>query len=308
MHHPVQRVQLGQGEERPRLAVFGCGGAGCNTIRYLPPTPQMEIIALNDVPHPSMAGIRHRLLFTEEELEAVATLEDSVAKGIETDMEKELARELIGFDMVVVIAGLGGNTGGHAANVVARVARLHNIPTWAIVTLPFSAEGFRRREESRDSLDRLRKRSPAILTFTNDQLLEIAPDIPIAKAFSVMGQIMVKPLDALSRILTGGDMRPFREFLGGCRELRLGIGEASGPNRSFEAVAEALSSPWMKFDVEGARQAMVLVSGALIDEALTTDVLHCVSLKTPLASLLWGSYTEGQGDRIRVCVMMPPPR
>lgn len=303
----MQRVQLGQGQERLRLAVFGCGGAGCNTIRYLPPTPEMEVIALNDVPHPSMAGIRHRLLLSEEELEAVATLEDAVSKGIETDAEKELARELIGFDMAVVIAGLGGNTGGHAANAVARVARLHNIPTWAIVTLPFTAEGMRRRTESRDSLDRLRKRTPAILAFTNDQLLEIAPDIPIARAFSVMGQIMVKPLDTLSRILTRGDIHALRDFLGGCRELRLGIGEAAGPNKSFEAVTEALSSPWIKFDVERSRQAMVLISGAQMDEKLSEDVLHCVAIKTPMADVLWGSHTEGQGDKVRVCLLLPPP-
>jgi len=304
----VQRAQqLGQGEERPKIAVVGCGGAGCNTVHHLPPTPGMEIIGLNDVPHASLLGIRHRVLISEDELKAIATLDDSVARSMEMDAERLIARELIGFDFVVVVAGLGGNTGGDGANAVARIARLHNLATWAIVTQPFKAEGLRRRMVSQESLDRLRKRCPAVLAFANDELLTIAPDIPIMRAFAVMGQIMVKPLEAMSKLLTKSDIHLLREFLGGCRELRLGIGEAVGPHRSFEAVVDAFASPWIKFDVERARRAMVFLSGAEINENLVKDVLHNVALRSPIADVLWGSYTEGQGERIRVCVLVPPP-
>jgi cell division protein FtsZ len=264
-------------------------------------------MGLNDVPHPSLRGIKHRLLIPEDELNAVATLDDMVARGLETDAERLIARELIGFDMVVVVAGLGGHIGGDGANAVARVARLHNIPTWGIVTQPFRAEGLRRRMASQDSLDRLRRRCPGVLAFTNDELLEIAPDIPIMKAFAIMGQIMVKPLEAMSKLITKSDIRLLHEFFAGCRELRLGIGEASGPHRSFESVTDAFASPWMKFEVEGTRQAMILVSGAEIDERLLKDVMHNVALRAPIADVLYGSYAEGQGDMIRVSVMVPPP-
>jgi len=304
----VQRIQqLGQGEERPRIAVVGCGGAGCNTVHHLPATPGLEIIGLSDVPHPSLLGIKHRVLISEEELKTIATLDDSVARGLEIDAERLIARELIGFDMVVVVAGLGGNTGGDGANAVARVARVHNIPVWGIVTQPFKAEGSRRRMASQDSLDRLRKRCPGVLAFTNDELLEIAPEIPIMRAFAIMGQIMVKPLEAMSKLITKSDIRLMREFFAGCRELRLGIGEAKGPHRSFESVIDAFASPWMKFDAERARQAMVFISGSKVDEDIVKDVLHNVSLRAPIAEVLYGSYTEGEGEIIRVSVMVPPP-
>ena len=304
----VQKVQqLGQGEDRPRMAVVGCGGAGCNTVRHLPPTPGMEIIALNDTPHPSLLGIRHRILIAEDEIKTVATMDDAVVRGLETDAERLIARELIGYDMVVVVAGLGGNTGGDGANAVARVARLHNIPTWGIVTQPFRAEGMRRRMASQESLDKLRKRCPAVLTFTNDELLEIAPDIPIMRAFAIMGQIMVKPLEAMSRLITKSDIRTLHGFLMGCRELRLGIGEATGPHRSFESVIDAFASPWMRFDAERVRQAIVFISGAEIDERMIKEVLHNVALRAPMAEVLYGSYSEGRGEMVRVSVMVPPP-
>ncbi len=299
--------QLGQGEERPRIAIVGCGGAGCNTVHHLPPIPGMEIIGLNDVPHPSLLGIKHRILIAEDELKTVATLDDSVVRGLETDAERLIARELIGYDMVVVVAGLGGNTGGDGASAVTRVARLHNIPVWGIVTQPFKAEGMRRRMASQESLDRLRKRCPAVLTFTNDELLEIAPDVPIMRAFAIMGQIMVKPLEAMSRLITKSDVRTLHGFFMSCKELRLGIGEATGPHRSFESVIDAFASPWMKFDLERVKQAMVFISGAEIDEHMIKDVLHNVALRAPLAEVLYGSYAEGRGEMIRVSVMVPPP-
>ncbi len=301
------KVQLGQGQGRPRVAVVGCGGAGCNTLRHVPLTPNLEIIGLNDVPHPSMVGIKHRILIHDNELRMVATLDDDVAKNIATDAEKVLAREFKGFDVVVAIAGLGGSTGGDGANAVMRVAKLHNMTNWAIVTIPFKAEGMRRREASRESRDLLHRRVPAMLTFANDRLLDIAPNIPIARAFSVMGQIMIKPLEALLKVLTSEDLQNVRNWFYGCREMRLGIGEAEGRNKSFTAVDEALSSPWIDYKIEDTRRAIVLMSGAELDEKLTDDVLHCINLKLPLAEILWGSYTEGEGEKIRVSIMIPTP-
>ena len=302
-----QIQQLGQGTVRARIAVVGCGGAGCNTVHHLPPAPDLELIGLNDVPHQSLLGIKHKVLISEQELNTIATLDDSLVKSMETDAERLIARELIGYDFVVAVAGLGGNTGGDGANAVIRVAKLHNIPAWAITTMPFKAEGFHRKEAARESLERLKKRCPSVLTFANDQLLEVAPDIPIRRAFSVMGQIMVKPIEVLSRIMTKEDVRTLKEFLGRSKELRLGIGEASGEHRTFAAVQEALSSPWMKFDVESARNIVVFFSAAEVNEKLTKDVLHDISLRAPIADLLWGVYAEGQGEKVRVSVLVPLP-
>ena len=254
-----------------------------------------------------MLGINHRVLISEQELNTIATLDDSVVKAMETDAEKLIARELIGYDMVVTVAGLGGNVGGDGANAVARIAKMHNMATWAIVTLPFKAEGTHRRKASEESLKRMEKRSPAVLTFANDQLLEVAPNIPIRRAFDVMGQIMVKPLEAMSRILTKEDIRPLKEFLGRYRELRLGIGEASGEHRTFAAVIEALSSPWMKFDVESTRNVIVFINAAEVDEKLTVDVLHNVALRVPIADVLWGAFIDGEGDKVRVSMLVPLP-
>jgi cell division GTPase FtsZ len=40
--------QLGTGEERARVAIVGCGGAGCNVLRHVVAPPNAVRIALNE--------------------------------------------------------------------------------------------------------------------------------------------------------------------------------------------------------------------------------------------------------------------
>src|SRR2546426_11982045 len=56
-------LRLGQGEPAPaRIAVVGCGGAGCNVLPPVPPGLGGTRVALNDAPPRSMAGVVSRLV------------------------------------------------------------------------------------------------------------------------------------------------------------------------------------------------------------------------------------------------------
>src|SRR6266581_4276266 len=69
--------RLGVGDERARVAIVGCGGAGCNVLRRVAAPPNATRIAMNDTVHPSMAEVSTRVLVASE-LGAVLARSDVV--------------------------------------------------------------------------------------------------------------------------------------------------------------------------------------------------------------------------------------
>src|SRR3990170_4570506 len=185
-------LRLGQGEpERSRVAVVGCGGAGCNVLQQVPRDLGITRVALNDAPHLSMAGIPARLILAKESL------------------------AVLNHDLVVPVSGLGGETGGPAAALVGRVCRILGTASMALVTMPFSAEGMNRRAAAGRALDFLAKKVDGVVAFSNDELLTLAPQLPLLQAFRVLGTIMVRPLADLARSMTRADAATLRDFLRG---------------------------------------------------------------------------------------------
>ena len=76
--------------------------------------------------------------------------------------EKDLARQkLEGIDVVFLLAGLGGGTGGGAVPVVARLAREAGALVFAFTPLPFSWEKGRH-AQAEECLAELRKHANAV--------------------------------------------------------------------------------------------------------------------------------------------------
>ena len=131
-------LRLGQGEPAPaRIAVVGCGGAGCNILQQVPADLGLTRVALNDAPHRSMAGIASRLIIPKESLIGLATMDEIAVKQLSTPEEKSISGAILTHDLVVPLAGLGGETGGPAASLVGRVARILGTPTIALVASPW---------------------------------------------------------------------------------------------------------------------------------------------------------------------------
>src|SRR2546427_6103828 len=135
-------LRLGQGEPAPaRIAVIGCGGAGCNILQQVPAGLGLTRVALNDAPHRSMAGVPSRLIIPKESLVGLATMDETAVKQLSTPEEKSISGAILNHDLVVPLAGLGGETGGPAACPVGRVARILGTPAGPPLPGPFTAEG-----------------------------------------------------------------------------------------------------------------------------------------------------------------------
>jgi len=298
----IKRLGTG-GLERPRIKAAGCGGAGCNIIKEIPPTSGIELIGVNDMPHPSLIDIQGKVYLGKEGLREIAFIDDRVVRKLETNVEKNLERELAPADLIFILSGLGGETGGWSSSIVARVGNHIGATTFSIVTLPFSVEGQNRRSLAEESLSLLKTKSHGVLTFSNDSLLKIAPNLPLIRAFHVMGQIMVRPILDLSKVLTREDLLSLRNSLKACKNFGIGLGEGRGQHRHFLAVEEAFQSPWFSGDTYEAKEAIILIGGE-VDAKIEEEVLREVGKRAPEANVLWGSFEERLAGKIRVTVII----
>ena len=298
-------IRLGQGDPvRARIAVVGCGGAGCNVLQQVPPDLGLTRVAVNDAPHRSMAGVPSRLILPRESLQGLASMDETAVKQLSSPEEKAIAAAVLNHDLVVPLAGLGGETGGPAAALVGRVARILGTSTLALVTSPFGAEGLARRTIAERGLDVLSKKVDGVVAFPNDELLKLAPQLPLLQAFQVLGAIMVRPLIDLAGSMTRTDVPTLREVLRGAPRWRFGAGGGSGRHRAFEAVEEAFTSPWLPPNHDVIQRVVAVVAAADVGEALVAEVAHEVRLAAPRASVLLGGYPEPTLEgRLRLSVV-----
>src|SRR3989442_14502910 len=91
--------RLGVGDERARVAIVGCGGAGCNVLRPVAAPPHATRIAVNDAIHPSMAEGSRRILVVADSLPAYASMDEKAVPNMETDQEKKISAPLLDRDL-----------------------------------------------------------------------------------------------------------------------------------------------------------------------------------------------------------------
>jgi cell division protein FtsZ len=295
--------RLGTGEERVRAAIVGCGGAGCNTLRHVTPAAGAERVAMNDAPHPSMAGIARRVLVPVGPLKAIASLEEKAIPTLATNEEKDLSNALADRDIVFALGGLGGEFGGWGLSVVGRVARILGDTSLAFATVPFTAEGMLRRQLAEAQFATLRKRADGVVAFGNDALLRSYPTLPLARAFGAMGAIMARPAAALPTVLSRTDLVPLKRFLARAKEWRFGMGGGAEKHRCFLAVEQAYGSPWFTGRHEDIRQAIVLMAqppGATHED----ELLREIRLRSPQADVAWAVLPEPTPeDRVTVQIL-----
>lgn len=298
-------LRLGQGEPaRARVVVVGCGGAGCSVLSQVPPDLGATRVAANDTVHRSMAGIDAKLLLPREGLEGLAEIDESVVKQLVSPDEKGIAGAVLNHDLAVPIAGLGGDFGGPAAALVGRVARILGETSLALVALPFSAEGLQRRAVAERSLELLSRKVDGVLAFPNDELLRLAPQLPLVRAFQVLGTIMVRPLVDLVRASTRTDIKVIRDTFRSSRHWRFGAGEGEGKHRAFAALEEAFSSPWFPPQTEVVERVIAIISAGDFADPIAKEVAHELELTASRARILLGGYLDlTLGERLRVSVL-----
>ena len=294
---------FGAGTERLRALAVGFGGAGCNTLRALPPIPGLDLLAVNDLPHPSMAGVRRRLFLEKGGLRGLAGMDEHAVRDLASTAEQSWAVEFADAQLVIPIAGLGGEMGSWGVSLGARVAALKGAAVLAVVTTPFSAEGPTRRAVAAEALSVLRAHAHGVLALPNGGLLRVAPRLPIMKAFEVMSDLAAQPVHDLLRVLTRDDLPMLKSVLRGASDWQLGVGEGSLHQPESAAIDAAFRSAWITKPIDAAKEVVVLLGMPEADERTQKRALWEVDVRAPHASVTWASVVE-PGDTLRATVLV----
>lgn len=303
-------------QARAKIAVVGCGGAGCNTLSRMMNVgiPGADTVALNTDAQDLLYTTADRKILVGRDITGGLGAGNDPERGETAAREDEslIKDHIYGSDMVFVTCGLGGGTGTGASPVVTEVAKKLRALTVAVVTLPFTVEGKRRRQNAEQGLTRLREIADTVIVIPNDKLLEIAPDLPIAAAFKVADQLLMDAIKGITEMITRPglinlDFADIRSVLQDGGVAMIGIGESDTENRAAEAVDEALNSPLLDVDITGARGALVNVVGSpdmTLEEAERIVGRVSEALESE-AHVIWGAQiSEDLKNAVRVMVIL----
>ncbi len=281
------------------IKVIGCGGSGTNTIQRM--TEEgiygAELFALNtDAQHLLYSKVEKKILIgrrTTRGLGAgsIPKLGEEAAK----ENEAEIRAIVEDADLVFVTCGLGGGTGTGSAPIVAQAAKDAGALTIGVVTLPFSAEGNIRRENTEIGLEKLRESTDTLIVIPNDKLLDVVPRLPLNDAFRVADEVLMRAVKGITELITKPglvnlDFADVRTVMKDGGMAMIGFGESDGQDKAIESVRKALSSPLLEVDVSGARSALVNVTGGddMTVEEAEGALQEVYKMMNSEARIIWG--------------------
>ncbi|KFL44247.1 cell division protein FtsZ [Lysinibacillus sp. BF-4] len=190
-----------------------------------------------------------------------------VGKKAAEESREQLEEMLKGADMVFVTAGMGGGTGTGAAPVIAQIAHDLGALTVGVVTKPFSFEGLKRQKQALGGIAALKEAVDTLIVIPNDKLLEIVDkSTPMLEAFIEADNVLRQGVQGISDLIaTPGlinlDFADVKTIMSNKGSALMGIGIATGENRSAEAAKKAISSPLLESSISGAKGVLMNITG-----------------------------------------------
>jgi cell division protein FtsZ len=159
------------------VAVAGLGGAGCDAVRDLVGfgLPEVPVFAINtDAAHLLRLDVPQRILLAERQLRGQGSAGDRAAvQAGAAEAREELLRRLSRFEMVFLLAGLGGGTGSALLPFLTEALRDSGTLTVPVAFLPFHIElasNPERRSNTLEALDELEALGGLLLALSNEKL------------------------------------------------------------------------------------------------------------------------------------------
>lgn len=286
-----------------RIKVVGVGGSGSNAIARMKEIGLrgVELIAVNtDAQALHQSG-------ADEKLHIGKNLTRGLGAGMNPEIGRQAAEEsrdeiqdiLQDADMIFVTCGMGGGTGTGAAPIVAEVAKESGALTVAIVTKPFSFEGMQRAMIAEEGLEQLKDRVDALVVIPNDRLLQVIDKkTSLINAFKIVDDVLRQGVQGISDLITvpgivNVDFADVKAIMQDAGSALMGIGQASGDNRSVEAARQAINSPLLEMSIEGAKGVLFNVSGT--DDLTMLEINEAANVITenidPNAKVIFGAVS-----------------
>ena len=273
-------------ELKPRITVFGVGGAGGNAVNNMI-TAGLQgvdfVVANTDAQALTMSKAERVVQMGVQVTEGLgAGSQPEVGRAAAEEVIDEIRDHLSGAHMVFVTAGMGGGTGTGAAPVIAKTARELGILTVGVVTKPFHFEGQRRMRIADSGITELQKCVDTLLIIPNQNLFRVANEkTTFADAFALADQVLYSGVACITDLmvkegLINLDFADVRAVMREMGKAMMGTGEAQGEKRAMTAAEAAISNPLIDdASMKGARGLLISITGGRdltlyeVDEAAT---------------------------------------
>jgi cell division protein FtsZ len=273
-------------EMKPRITVFGVGGAGGNAVNNMIAAGLQGVdfvVANTDAQALTMSKAERIIQMGTQVTEGLgAGSQPEVGRAAAEEVIDEIRDHLTGAHMVFVTAGMGGGTGTGAAPIIAKCARELGILTVGVITKPFHFEGQRRMRFAEAGIVELQKVVDTLLIIPNQNLFRVANEkTTFADAFAMADQVLYSGVACITDLmvkegLINLDFADVRAVMREMGKAMMGTGEASGEKRSLTAAEAAISNPLIDdASMKGARGLLISITGGKdltlyeVDEAAT---------------------------------------
>lgn len=259
-------------ELKPRITVFGVGGAGGNAVNNMI-EKQLDgvefVVANTDAQALAQSRSTSRIQMGPKVTEGLgAGAKASIgAKAAEETIE-DIVDHLIGAHMCFITAGMGGGTGTGAAPIIAQAAREMGILTVGVVTKPFQFEGTKRMRQAEEGVEALQKVVDTLIIIPNQNLFRLANEkTTFTDAFAMADDVLYQGVKGVTDLmvrpgLINLDFADVRAVMDEMGKAMMGTGEAAGENRAQEAAERAIANPLLdEISLNGARGVLINITG-----------------------------------------------
>ncbi len=304
-------------ELKPRIVVFGVGGAGGN--------------AVNNMIQAGLEGVEFVVANTDSQQLAISKTDRRIQLGVNItqglgagahpevgmsaaeESSAEIGEYLDGAHMVFITAGMGGGTGTGAGPIIAKCARERNILTVGVVTKPFHFEGRHRMRLAESGIAELQRYVDTLIVIPNQNLFRVANErTTFSQAFSMADQVLHSGVRSITDLmvlpgLINLDFADVRTVMSEMGKAMMGTGEASGEGRALMAAENAIQNPLLdEVSLKGAKAVLVNITGGLDMTLLEVDeAANAISGQVdPEANIIFGAAFDASLEGVvRVSVV-----
>lgn len=300
-----------------KIKVIGVGGGGGNALATMIKEEDIKGVEFIVVNTDAQALLNHA---ADTKIQIGDTVTRGLGSGGDPEMGRQAAEEsrekiqehLEGADMVFIAAGEGGGTGTGAAPIVAQISKEMGALTVAVVTRPFLFEGARRKVAASEGIDNLKENVDTLIVIPNQRVLEIVdPKVSMVEAFKKVDSVLHQGVKGIAELITtpgliNVDFADVRSIMKDAGTALMGIGTASGENRTINAIKQAISSPLLESSIAGAKGVLFNIVGGPDLSMSEIDEAASVIAKTvdSDADIIFGAVIdEKMIDQVRITVI-----
>ncbi len=259
-------------ELKPRITVFGVGGAGGNAVNNMI-EKKLEgvefVVANTDAQALQQSNASTKVQMGVKVTEGLgAGARPSVGAAAAEETIEEIVDHLAGAHMCFITAGMGGGTGTGAAPIIAQAARELGVLTVGVVTKPFQFEGAKRMRQAEEGVEALQKMVDTLIIIPNQNLFRLANEkTTFTEAFSMADDVLHQGVKGVTDLmvrpgLINLDFADVRAVMDEMGKAMMGTGEADGEDRAIQAAEKAIANPLLdEISLKGAKGVLINITG-----------------------------------------------